>query len=113
MSTTSVGVHEAKTHLSEILRRVEAGHTVTITRRGRAVAELRPPDEPVRRDRLSAPLRGKWDITAEEIERVFIGPDEEVERMFYGDAYDDVVKASERYRPGRGAEAGAEAGEDA
>ena len=82
MSTTSVGVHEAKTHLSDLLRRVEAGETVTITRRGEPVAELRPPAEAVRRDRLSAPLRDKWDITAEEVERAFIGPDEEIGRMF-------------------------------
>lgn len=97
MSAT-VGVHEAKAHLSDLLRRVEAGETVTITRRGEPVAELRPPAEAVRRDRLSAPLRGKWDITAEEVERVFIGPDEDIERSFYGDAYDDVVAESERLR---------------
>lgn len=103
MSTSSVGVHEAKTHLSDLLRRVEAGETVTITRRGEPVAELRPPAEGVRRDRLSAPLRGKWTISADEVERVFIGPDEETERIFYGDAYDDVRTASERFRRERDA----------
>ena len=86
MPASTVGVHEAKTHLSDLLRRVEAGETVTITRRGEPVAELRPPDAAVCRSRLSAPLRGKWDITAEDVERVFIGPDEEIERMFYDDA---------------------------
>jgi prevent-host-death family protein len=35
-------VAEAKAHLSEILRRVEAGREVTITRRGRAVAAIVP-----------------------------------------------------------------------
>lgn len=109
MRTKTVGVHEAKTHLSDLLRRVEAGETVTITRRGEPVAELRPPAEAIQRDRLSAPLRGKWDITAEEIERVFIGPDEEIERDFYGDAYDAVVEASERLRRDRDAGAGDEA----
>ena len=104
---TTVGVHEAKTHLSDLLRRVEAGETVTITRRGEPVAELRPPAETVERDRLSAPLRGKWDITAEEVERVFIGPDEEIERMFYGDDYDAVVEASERFNREEGAGGGA------
>jgi prevent-host-death family protein len=37
-----VGAFEAKTHLSELLAAVEAGETVTITRRGRAVAKLMP-----------------------------------------------------------------------
>jgi len=37
-----VGAFEAKTHLSELLAAVEAGETVTITRRGRAVAHLTP-----------------------------------------------------------------------
>ena len=37
-----VGSFEAKTHLSELLAAVEAGETVTITRRGKAVAQLVP-----------------------------------------------------------------------
>jgi prevent-host-death family protein len=37
-----VGAFEAKTHLSELIAAVEAGETVTITRRGRAVARLMP-----------------------------------------------------------------------
>ena len=35
-----VGAFEAKTKLAELLDKVEAGATVTITRRGKAVAEL-------------------------------------------------------------------------
>ena len=37
---TSVSVAEAKAHLSELIARVEAGETVSITRRGRPVARL-------------------------------------------------------------------------
>ena len=37
-----VGAFEAKTHLSALLAAVEAGETVTITRRGKAVARLVP-----------------------------------------------------------------------
>lgn len=37
-----VGAFEAKTHLSELLAAVEAGETVTITRRGKPVAQLCP-----------------------------------------------------------------------
>lgn len=37
-----VGAFDAKTHFSELLRRVEEGETITITRHGRAVARLVP-----------------------------------------------------------------------
>jgi prevent-host-death family protein len=40
--TKSVGVHEAKTHLSRLLEDVAAGEEVLITRRGEAVASLIP-----------------------------------------------------------------------
>ena len=39
---TVVGVHEAKTHLSELLARVEAGEHIAIARRGDIVARLVP-----------------------------------------------------------------------
>ncbi len=38
----SVGVHEAKTNLSELLRRVAAGEEITITRSGQPVARIVP-----------------------------------------------------------------------
>jgi prevent-host-death family protein len=38
----TVGAYEAKTHLPQLLDEVEAGETITITKRGRVVAELRP-----------------------------------------------------------------------
>ena len=37
-----VGAYEAKTHLSELLRKVRAGSRFTITQRGEAVADLVP-----------------------------------------------------------------------
>jgi prevent-host-death family protein len=37
-----VSVHEAKTHLSRLLRRVAAGEEVTISRSGKPVAKLVP-----------------------------------------------------------------------
>ena len=37
---SEMSVAQAKAHLSEILDRVEAGETVTITRRGRPVARV-------------------------------------------------------------------------
>lgn len=40
--TKSIGVHEAKTHLSRLLQHVEAGEEISITRRGEEVARLVP-----------------------------------------------------------------------
>lgn len=39
---TEIGAFDAKTRLSEILRKVEQGERFTITRRGRAVADVVP-----------------------------------------------------------------------
>jgi prevent-host-death family protein len=44
MSNPKVGAYHAKTHLAQLLDRVERGERITITRHGRAVAELRPPE---------------------------------------------------------------------
>lgn len=41
-SNTEIGLFDAKTHLSEIMRRVERGERFTITVRGRAVADVVP-----------------------------------------------------------------------
>ncbi len=59
--TKSVGVHEAKTNLSGLLRLVSSGEEITITRRGDVVARLVPPRSSGRpemgfdRDRLHVP----------------------------------------------------------
>ena len=59
--TRSVGVHEAKTTLSGLLRLVGSGEEVTITRRGEVVARLVPPRRGARpalgfdRERLHVP----------------------------------------------------------
>jgi prevent-host-death family protein len=42
MSTHTIGLFEAKTHLSEVVARVEAGEEVVITRHNRPVAKLVP-----------------------------------------------------------------------
>jgi prevent-host-death family protein len=41
-SADPVGVHEAKTHLSRLLERAEAGEEIAIARRGRIIARLVP-----------------------------------------------------------------------
>jgi prevent-host-death family protein len=52
-----VGMHEAKTHLSHLVERVEAGEEVVIQRHGKPVARLVAiADEP----RSLASVRGVW-----------------------------------------------------
>lgn len=45
-----VGVHEAKTHFSKLLRRVAMGEEITIRKGGRPVARLVPIEENSRRE---------------------------------------------------------------
>jgi prevent-host-death family protein len=51
----AVNIHEAKTHLSRLIERVEAGEEITLARAGRPVAKL----VPVRRSTTPRPL-GLW-----------------------------------------------------
>jgi prevent-host-death family protein len=46
---TVVNVHEAKTHLSRLLERVEHGERIVIARAGRPIAVLQPLEAPARR----------------------------------------------------------------
>jgi prevent-host-death family protein len=50
----TVGAFEAKTHLAEILDRVERGESLTITRHGKPVAQLVPVPTPHQRSRMEA-----------------------------------------------------------
>jgi prevent-host-death family protein len=52
-----IGAFEAKTHLSELLAAAEAGETVLITRRGRAVAQLGPVEATPGRSEAAARIR--------------------------------------------------------
>src|SRR5438105_909357 len=45
----TVGAFEAKTHLAQLLKKVEKGETIVITKRGQAVAKL-VPAAPAERD---------------------------------------------------------------
>ena len=42
---TEIGIYEAKTHLSRLLKRVENGESFSITNRGRIVAVMVPPHD--------------------------------------------------------------------
>jgi prevent-host-death family protein len=52
-----VGMHDAKTHLSKLVTRVEAGEDVVIQRNGKPVARLVPV---VEEPRSLASVRGAW-----------------------------------------------------
>lgn len=42
MTNSVVNVHDAKTHLSRLLQRVEAGEEIDLARRGKVIARLVP-----------------------------------------------------------------------
>ena len=56
-----VNIHQAKTELSKLVERVEAGHEVVIARGGRPVAKLTPLAKPPARRRLGL-LDGRFTI---------------------------------------------------
>ena len=70
MDKSIYGAFDAKTHLPELLRRVEQGESITITKHGRTVARLVPANgmkkpsvqaaiEEIKRLRLQGPTLGE------------------------------------------------------
>ena len=85
MSIT-VGAFEAKTKLAELLDKVEAGESVTITRRGKAVARMIG----VKSDDESARMRA----LVEEIKRTRVGRGKPAGP---GTTIPELIKAGRRY----------------
>ena len=56
----TVNIHEAKTHLSRLLRRVAAGEEVVIAKAGKPVARLVPAGEPHRERILGSDVGRVW-----------------------------------------------------
>ncbi len=50
----SIGIRELRDSLSKQLASVQAGHTVTITSHGRAIARIVPVDQPTKLEQLRA-----------------------------------------------------------
>ena len=74
-----VNMHEAKTHLSKLVERVEGGEEIVIDRAGKPVAKLVPLPQPKPGKRKLGGWEGKVWISPDFDER-----DEEFERLFYG-----------------------------
>lgn len=76
MAQHQVNVHEAKTHLSRLLERVESGEEIVLARAGRPVARL-VPFRPRGTPRTPGAWRGRvhlaadFDTTSEEIMAAF------------------------------------------
>jgi len=83
----TVGAFEAKTKLAELLDKVEAGEKVTITRRGKAVAELVRPS-------LSADEQAERQALIDEILRTRKGKDRGAKP---GSTIRDLIRAGRKY----------------
>lgn len=83
----TVGSFEAKTKLAELLDKVEAGETVMITRRGKAVAKLVPAA-------IDAEERARRHALIEEIKRKRVGWDRGAKP---GSTIPELIKAGRRY----------------
>lgn len=84
---TTVGSFEAKTKLAELLDKVEAGETVTITRRGKPVAKLVPAA-------VDEAERARRRALIDEIKRKRAGWDKGAKP---GATIPDLIKAGRRY----------------
>jgi prevent-host-death family protein len=78
----NVNMHEAKTHLSKLVERVEGGAEITINRAGKPAAKLVPMAREKKGRRKLGAWEGKgfWMASEEEMEKV----DQEIAEEFYG-----------------------------
>lgn len=59
-----INIHEAKTHLSHYLEKVEHGETVVVCRRNQPVAEIRPLASHRHKPRSIGLAKGKFTVPA-------------------------------------------------
>jgi prevent-host-death family protein len=75
-----VNIHEAKTHLSRLLERVQAGEEITIAKAGKPIARLAPLEGPVRRipgvDRGKVIIHPDFDDPLPEFDPDYMHPDD-------------------------------------
>ncbi len=76
-----VNMHEAKTHLSKLVERVEGGEEIVISRAGKPAAKLVPMPQQKTGKRKLGGWEGKfWMVSEKEMEEV----DREIAEEFYG-----------------------------
>lgn len=76
-----LNVHEAKTHLSEYLRRLEQGETILLCRNNHPIAEIRPMPRREPKRRIFGFDQGKISVPPEFFEPL----DDEVLQYFSGE----------------------------
>ena len=85
--TDVVNIHEAKTHFSRLIERVQAGEEITIAKAGKPVARLSAiRDRPARRtpgnDRIV--IHGDFDDPLPEFDPDFMHPDDPMRELLDG-----------------------------
>jgi prevent-host-death family protein len=76
-----VNMHDAKTHLSKLVERVEGGEEIVISRAGKPAAKLVPVARKKPGKRKLGGWEGKgWMVSEEEMKKV----DKEIAEEFYG-----------------------------
>jgi prevent-host-death family protein len=76
---SKVNMHEAKTHLSKLVERVEGGEEIVISRAGEPAAKLVPIPKTKTGKRKLGALEGKFELPSdEEWEKM----DKEIEQLF-------------------------------
>jgi len=76
-----VNMHEAKTHLSRLVERVEGGEEIVISRAGKPAAKLVPVSPERKGRRKLGGWEGEvWMVSEEEMKEV----DQEIAEEFYG-----------------------------
>ncbi len=77
---TEFGSSDAKSHFSELLARVEAGETITISRHGRAVAKLVPAGAPELTPEERVDSWERW-VAYRRRNNITLGPDLTVKQL--------------------------------
>lgn len=75
---TTVGIHEAKTNLSKLLKRVESGEEIVVARAGEPVAKIVAYSAPPKHPRTPGSMKGK----------IWMAPD-----------FDEIPEEFEEYLP--------------
>jgi prevent-host-death family protein len=88
----TVNLYEAKTQLSALVEAAAKGEEIIIAKNGKPMARLVKLEAPAKR-KINF---GAWAHLDWRLPDNFDEPDEEIERMFYGEDYDALVARHER-----------------